>query len=97
MLDKAGFRCCLGFLASACGTPDDLLLDRTNPTCQHEVTANFDYIAEGHFGFTNATSYAMPVNDAGGGPSTEKELKALFAQAGIKVHFKGRYLRNDKH
>lgn len=91
MLDDE-FQCCLGFLASACGTPNRDLHTHGGPMPGMYLPACFGITK--HAGASLAQIEAININDGVDlSPKTvESKLTDLFAQAGIKVHFKGEYL-----
>lgn len=86
LLSQSGKRCCVGFMAAACGIPDDTLrgvdaVARLEPIVRGVLPLscvdNDPYFAAYHINDESQLS----------GPTREKEIVAWFATHGIEVTF----------
>ena len=101
LLNREGFRCCLGSVCSQLGVPDDKLLDIEYPSSGHLSDFPIDILrTRNPFGLgienTQLAQDAININDSSA-LLTDKEaqLIELFAKHGHQLEFVGNFA-NDK-
>ena len=91
LLDKdSGKRCCLGFLARACGVPDEECEDQPDLiSVDLETVLPSALFEEDPENCDTPHSIAMELNDGDKyvGKRREAKLREIFRKAGIRVNF----------
>lgn len=98
MLTDSGQMCCLGFYTKACGFSDDeirnvsipseLIDDRFTDKSLTEVVDSMPRVQKVLSAVIREETSLISANDSGPrGRGREKEIKRLFARAGIRVRF----------
>ncbi len=97
LLNQDGYKCCLGFACNQLGNiPDEDMLCSVSPASLYnpfwEGTC-IPYLTSKTGENTLLTKEAMKINDDTGlsRASRETALKSIFAMAGVKLTFKGKY------
>jgi len=95
LLNKKGYRCCLGFVASQCGVSDEKLLKVLQPKY---LKAWIRPLTDLHFKETELSKIAMDINDSPSLNDDQREfrLKELFAEHGYSIEFVGEYLDTNR-
>lgn len=104
LMNTQGFKCCLGFLGSACGIPDKTMqgigtLSAFNeyPEFKGILPKGLDTYTPPSNQFRTNESQAIDLNDAGPNPEeTEKGLVEVFERMGIALTFEGEYLNVEE-
>lgn len=98
--ESCGMKCCLGFLASALGASDSLILGVGMPS---DLDAGGFPILEDYLkGPTDSNKFVLETFEAAAArlndsvsirpAAKEAKLKTLFSEVGIKLTFRGKYL-----
>lgn len=93
LLNSLGNKCCLGFSLSACGVPDDRLLNRDTPKdIAAALGLNIDPFATVNDN-CGLSKVAVGVNDNDDYTQEyrEKRLTELFAESNVKLRFVGKF------
>lgn len=98
--------CCLGFLAKAMGVKPKDLINRANPAdVSYGIGGTIPGLSETlplsdgskHYELTAFSRQAIKINDSGynyhSADELESDLKKHFAENGIKLRFKGEYIK----
>ena len=97
LCDKDGFKCCLGFLAVGCGASRSDIVDAATPEDSPHAIRWPKEFRTSLYANTALAGKAMSINDKEKSNSRrESRLTKLFAKAGIKLRFKGEYLKRSK-
>ena len=92
MLNREGYRCCLGFAAAQLGTPDDVMLGTATPAACMDAGPLVELRCDTKFNsILSKRAFGLNDNDALSREDREQRLTVLFAEHGHELVFEGSY------